>query len=310
MTKTGNSSSGKKRGSSKRPSAKGRPSSSLSGGKRKEKSRARRKSASVVEKDIPLWAHWTATVSFALLMGLGAYFLLIRPYAYRWKPCYGTKEYEVCMPGGMELYGIDVSHHQGLIDWSRVSECSGNEYPLRFVFIKATEGGNFKDENYDYNIEEARKSGLSCGSYLFYNPSTPPELQAGFFIHNVSLRAGDLPPVLDVEKHGDSREEFQRDILKCVAILESYYGVKPVIYTSYKFKKRYLDTPELNGYPFWMAHYYVEKPDNDAAWTLWQFTDRGRVSGIDGYTDLNAFNGTMSDFRKLLAVRDVDRKAE
>lgn len=220
---------------------------------------------------------------------------LIRPYSYRWRPCSGSKEYGACIPDGYAAYGIDVSHHQGTIDWDKVT-AAGKQYKVEFVFLKATEGGTFKDENYDENIAAARAAGLRCGSYHFYNPATSPGRQAEFFIASASVLNGDLPPVLDLERRGGQDAQFQREVLEWLRIVERRYGIKPIIYTSYKFKTRYLTDPVFDEYTFWIAHYYVEKPAQDCGWTLWQFTDRGRVPGIEGYTDMNVFSGSRREF--------------
>lgn len=204
------------------------------------------------------------------------------------------------MPHGFSVFGIDVSHHQGSIDWDKVAGTSQNEYPISFVMIKATEGGDFMDENYDSNIVNARRVGLTCGSYLFFNPKTDPVVQTEFFTKAVALYPGDIPPVIDVEQHGDSRELLQKRLLECLRLIENHYGVRPVIYTSYKFRRHYLDNPAFDDYLFWIAHHYVEKLADDAEWTFWQFTDRGRVNGISGYTDLNTFAGTQAEFRSIL----------
>lgn len=247
-----------------------------------------------------MWMRHALMVLFYCLVCWFAYLFLIKPYSYRWRPCYGSKEYEVCMPHGFKVFGIDVSHHQGTIDWDRLALTGQNDYPIRFALVKATEGGDFKDENYDANIANARRVGMTCGSYLFFNPMTDPSVQASFFTSAVTLQSGDIPPVVDVEQRGESRELLQRHLLECLRLIERHYGVKPIIYTSYKFRHHYLNIPAFNDYLFWIAHYYVEKPDDDARWTLWQFTDRGRVDGISGYTDLNAFAGTPDEFHSIL----------
>lgn len=213
------------------------------------------------------------------------------------------------MPAGYGLYGMDVSHHQGTIDWTKVAASVTGEFPLSFVIVKATEGKGFLDENLASNRAGAREAGLAFGAYLFYDPSDTPQSQAEFFIGNVPLRAGDLPPVVDVEKRAGSAESFQQNLLACLRILESHYGVKPVIYASYKFRKRYLTSDEFDAYPFWVAHYYVDEPCEDGtAWDLWQFTDRGRVPGIRGNTDLDVFAGTSADFHKLLVTAPPSEK--
>ena len=284
----------KRRGSSKHRTGAGRPSS-RSASKRK----TRRRSADL-DKELPVWAQILLTVCGSIAILVSAYFVMIRPYSYRWKPCYGSKEYEVCMPSGFQVYGIDVSHHQGEVNWNRIAASSSREFPILFAMIKATEGGDFLDENYAANFAAARMSGLACGAYLFYNPDSPPDAQAAFYINNVSLGKGCLPPVIDIENNGESRNRLQTDLLECLDILEKHYGVKPIIYASYKFWKHYLNNPSFRKYHLWIAHYRTDRPESDTGWSIWQFSDRGRMDGIRGYVDLNVFNGDVSDFRSLL----------
>ena len=249
---------------------------------------------------MPDWLHWLITVLLMLLASICAYYMFFRPYFYRWKPCQGTKEYGVCLPSGYHCYGIDVSHHQGKIDWHRVALVSSmNGYPVRFVIMKATEGSTFTDSEYLDNIREARAAGFVCGVYHFYDPGTSPDKQAEHFINTVKLQRGDFVPVVDVERTGRSSADFQRELLQFLKILEAHYGVKPVIYASAKFQKRHLGSPSFEGYPFWVAHYYVNHPETEKQWRIWQFTDRARIEGIGEYTDFNVFNGSEADFNSL-----------
>lgn len=251
--------------------------------------------------ELPAWANWVLASAFALMLCVAAYFIVIRPYSYRWKPCNGMKEYKVCIPLETRILGIDISHHQGFIDWELMMQPS-EMHPVRFVFMKATEGGDFKDENFDDNFEAAGTAGVARGAYLFYNPESTPESQAAFFIENVRLAKGDLPPVIDIERSVRSSDmsKLRGDLLECMRLLEDHYGVKPIIYSSYKYWKNCLNAPDFGDCPFWIAHYYVEKLDDKAVWTFWQFTDRGHVPGIRGYTDLNLFNGDEAEFGEFL----------
>lgn len=268
--------------------------------KRNPKKSSRKTVKREKHSEISEWLHWLYTILIVSLASLGSYLFLIRPFSYRWKPCYGSKEYEICIPNGYSVYGIDVSHYQGRIDWQRVAVSSEGEYPLRFVMLKATEGGDYKDSTFDANIDSARQAGLICGAYHFYNPKTSPIDQANFFTKNVELFSGDLPPVVDIESRGDDKETLQKDLLKWLSIVENHYGIRPIIYTSVKFRHKYLDNHEFDKYQFWIAHYYVDKPDTETEWKFWQCSDRARIGGIEGHTDLNVFAGSLSDLQKIL----------
>ena len=116
-----------------------------------------------------------------------------------WKPCYGLKAYGVCMPAGFHIHGIDVSHYQGNIDWQRLTQTRQSQFPIHFIFMKASEGGDYGDRVFQANFDSAKAYGFIRGAYHFYNPKTDPVRQADFFINSVKLDTGDLPPVLDIE---------------------------------------------------------------------------------------------------------------
>ena len=260
----------------------------------------RQKVQPVKDYYIPDWMHWVLTILIIGLVSVGAYYMFLRPYFYRLRPCRGTREYGVCLPSGFLCYGIDVSHHQGQINWRDAALSSAvNEFPIRFVIMKATEGSTFTDPEYTYNIREARTVGFVCGVYHFYDPGVSPQKQAEHFINTVKLQKGDLAPVVDVERSGRSSGDLQRELLEFLKALETHYGVKPIIYASTKFCKRHLNNPALDNYPFWVAHYYVVRPETDKPWAFWQFTDHASVEGIREYTDFNVFRGTEKEFNEL-----------
>ncbi|MDO4164749.1 MAG: glycoside hydrolase family 25 protein [Bacteroides sp.] len=245
---------------------------------------------------MPTWVRNTLAVCIVLVFAAIFYWFFVRPYAYRWKPCYGMKGYGVCLPCSYEVHGIDISHYQGNIDWESLAQNKESEFPLHFVFMKATEGGDHGDERFAQNFELARKYGFVRGAYHYFIPQTDADKQADFFIRTVQLDAGDLPPVLDVEVTGrKSVPELQAAVRVWLDKVEAHYGVKPILYTSYKFKERYLSDSIFNTYPYWIAHYYVDSVRYEGKWHFWQHTDVGRVSGIKEEVDLDVFNGTLEE---------------
>lgn len=164
----------------------------------------------------------------------------------------------VC-PADYEVHGIDISHYQGSIDWVQLTTNKTTKFPIHFVFMKATEGGDHADDTFPFNFDQAHRYGFIRGAYHFFSPKTDPLKQADFFIRTVQLIPGDLPPVLDVETIGKSTPHDLRIAVKTwLDRIESHYGVKPILYTSYKFKNRYLSDSVFNTYPYWIAHYYVD----------------------------------------------------
>jgi lysozyme len=269
----------------------------------KKKSAPRKRKASASKrgrKETPAWVRYLLSVVASVVFMLLFFYFFIRPYMYRWKPCYGLKGYGVCMPYGFKVHGIDVSHYQGKVDWAELAKAQNDEqFPLRFVFMKASEGGDLADDAFQANFDSAKAHGFVRGAYHFYNPKTDPVRQADFFIRSVQLRRGDLPPVLDIEQRGSSKSQLQRDLKIWLQRVEAHYGVKPILYASYKFKTDYLTDSVFNTYPYWIAHYYVDSVAYEGDWKFWQHTDVGTLPGIKGHVDLNVLHGTMEDLEAL-----------
>ncbi len=105
---------------------------------------------------------------------------------------------------------------------------------------------------------------------------------------------------LDVEKTGKhSTADFRMAVKIWLDRVEAHYGVKPILYTSYKFKTKYLDDPAFDSYPYWIAHYYVDSVAYVGQWRFWQHTDVGTVPGIKEEVDLNVFNGSLDELKAL-----------
>lgn len=261
---------------------------------------SKRKAKKVIRREVPAWVRYLLGLLVVVVFVSGFYWFFIRPYAYRWKPCYGYKGYGICMPVGYQVHGADISHYQGEVAWDRLAQTRQGQFPIRFIFMKATEGGDYADDKFVANFDSARAHGFIRGAYHFYNPKTDAAKQADFFIRSVKLEPGDLPPVLDIEKKGKDMKKLQQDLKVWLRKVESHYGVKPIIYASYKFKTRYLNDSVFNTYPYWIAHYYVDSVQYQGEWKFWQHTDVGTLPGIDEKVDLNIFNGSLPELKQLL----------
>lgn len=251
------------------------------------------------ERSMPVWLRNVIAAFIAVAFLSAFFYFFIRPYSYRWKPCYGFKAYGVCMPSGFSVHGIDVSHHQGMIDWKMLTQTRQGKFPVHFVFMKASEGGDYGDKVFQANFDSAKVHGFIRGAYHFYNPKTDPIRQADFFINSVKLDSGDLPPVLDIEKRADDEKVLRRDLKIWLDKIEQHYKVKPILYTSYKFKTRYLNDSIFDSYPYWIAHYYVDSVKYKGDWKFWQHTDVGTLPGIRGKVDLNIFNGSLEELHSM-----------
>ena len=264
-----------------------------------KKTSARKRTVPNQPKEMSTFMKYLIAGCIIIVFSFSFYFLFIRPYAYRWRPCHGRKWYGDCMPCCYDVHGIDISHYQGEIDWNELKTSKTSEYPIEFIFIKATEGGDHKDSTFTRNFESARKHGLIRGAYHFFTPHTDPVKQAEFYIQNVKLKAGDLPPVLDIELKGKNEDdEIKQRVKIWMECIEKHYGVKPILYTSYKFKEKYLNDSTINTYPYWIAHYYVDSVKYKGEWKFWQHTDIGTVPGIGEDVDLDVFNGSLEQLKQ------------
>jgi len=243
---------------------------------------------------------WLYTVLLLLVWCAGLYYFT-RPYNNIWQALY----HNAGIPEGYEVRGIDVSHYQGVINWERVCRTDIKDAPVSFVIMKATEGVSIKDKQFPYNFKESLRYGLLRGAYHFFTPSESATKQAAYYTQNVHLKKGDLPPVLDIEEIGNLNPQEIRDaVLAWLLIVEDHYGATPILYTYLNFKERYLNGPEFERYPFWIAHYYVPKLSWTGKWNFWQHTDRGRLPGIQTFVDFNVYNGSMYSLQQLCLKKD------
>jgi len=194
-----------------------------------------------------------------------------------------------------EARGIDVSHYQGRIDWRAVAGEG-----IGFAYVKATEGVTFTDPAFARNWSGAAGAGIARGAYHRFRAGRDAVAQARHFLSVVTLRAGDLPPVLDVESaDGVSDTRLVRGVRTWLAEVEQATGVRPIVYTKPGFRRAHLGRA-LDDYPLWIAEYGVDAPSVDR-WHLWQHSERGRVSGIGTEVDLDRFNGSHAELRELAA---------
>lgn len=203
--------------------------------------------------------------------------------------------------------GIDVSRFQGKIDWRKVAG-SGQ---VQFVYIKATEGTSMKDPYYKANLDSARAAGILAGSYHVYSSKTSADEQFANFKSVVSKKKQDLIPVLDIEGYHSGNLSMSR-VDRLLELMETEYGVKPMIYTSEALFFRYFDNKKYEGYPIFIARY---KGVPRGRYLIWQHSYKGSVPGISGRVDLDIFHpdATLEDLMtprmKIKLAREADSVA-
>lgn len=197
-----------------------------------------------------------------------------------------------------QVHGIDVSHHQGRIDWDEVAKDS----KVGYVYLKATEGTGFVDNTYKYNFQACKRVGLKVGSYLFFRPNQSAKGQFDLFVSTVDTKKQDLLPFIDVEVvNGVSASVLQTRLLELCDLFEREYGKKPIIYTGRIFYQKYLyGNPRLRTYKYFIAAYSPSEPPalhDGLEYPMWQYSSTGRVRGIRGNVDMSRLVGrtTMRD---------------
>jgi lysozyme len=197
------------------------------------------------------------------------------------------------------IRGIDISHYQGNIDWIKVATNNA------FVFIKATEGEKNHDPMFKANWAGAQSVGLPVGAYHFFDPAQDAGLQAQHFCDALDSVTGKrLPPMFDIEKTGGvSQALILTKVQKWMDLVEKHTGQKPIIYTNVSIGTQTRLAKKFSKYLLWVAQYGVKAPAlcGWPKWTLWQYSQTGRVPGIAGDVDLDYFAGTIAELHALLA---------
>lgn len=208
--------------------------------------------------------------------------------------------------------GIDVSHHNGNIDFKKVAADG-----ISFVFIKATQGKSFRSSKFLQFVRDAKAAGLLIGAYHYVDDSAgsvdAAKAEAQNFYRAIQDAGGigvfDLPPVMDYEsnKKGYSKATITDVAKTFLEEIQRLTGVKPLVYTYPAFIGNFTG---LSSYPLWIARYSNQTPADASGWTrwdFWQYSDgaaggylpRGnrKVDGISGAVDLNEFNGTAAELK-------------
>lgn len=195
------------------------------------------------------------------------------------------------------IRGIDVSHHQGRIDWQRVAADD-----VAFAIIKATEGGDYVDDTFAQNLRQARAAGLAVGAYHFFTFCRPGADQAKNFISTVPPGGQLLPPVVDIEFHGNcphrpSPAELGAELLAFLGPVEAAYGKPAIIYITDDAAPTY--SAHIAIRHRWLRS--IAMPPKEDDWVYWQYLDTGRVDGISGDVDLNVLKGGPARLTELFA---------
>ena len=191
--------------------------------------------------------------------------------------------------------GIDVSTYQGTIDWNAV-KAAGIDYVFVRAAYRGYETGRIvPDDLFAQNIEGAAAAGLHVGVYLFSQALSEQEAleEADYLLELIDGYPVDYPVVYDQEEYtadqartdGLTGEQATANALAfCERIYEA--GYIPMVYTNNDWAQNMYDMEQLDHYPIWYAE-YAAAPSLTGGFAMWQYTDEGKVDGVQGPVDLN-----------------------
>lgn len=185
-------------------------------------------------------------------------------------------------------FGIDISHHNGIINWGKVAETTS----LLFVYIKATEGSNYIDPLYHNNLRDAKEKGFKVGSYHFFRMTSSAHDQFDNFKKNVDSTKQDLIPMVDVETNDNFSNKELRDSLNVfIGLIKRHYGQAPMIYATNKSYNQ-ICGGLYGAYHLYIGRYGKNPPSlkGKGQYTIWQYTESARIDGIPKPVDKAVFN--------------------
>lgn len=228
---------------------------------------------------------------------------------------------------GPMVKGIDVSDHNGTIDWDAFARSGLYSFAIaRTGDLRAQGGRNPIDDKFDLNFKAIRRVGVRRGSYQFFRGGFDGEQQADLLVDQIERAGGaidsDLPPAIDIERSGQVYADDR--VVPTAAVLtetkrwlqrvESRLGVTPIIYTGewwhWMVSQKGLGGP-FAGYPLWTASYGTRccrmpvgldgGPAPWSQWAIWQHTADGTVPGIRRGVDVNRFRGDEAALARFVA---------
>jgi MYXO-CTERM domain-containing protein len=212
----------------------------------------------------------------------------------------------VVCPGATTTPGIDVNAYKGTIDWTAV-KAEG----IEFAYARAWTG-TATDALFAQYWSGMSAAGLLRGAYMFFRPEADPSAQADAVINAVggSLAPGDLPVAIEVDATGGQpAATIAANLAIAIDKVATGTGRQPLILTSAGFWNGSVASSQFASVPLYVAHWGVSCPNTPtgwSAWTLWQSTDAGAVSGVTGAVDRDSFNGTLAQLRGLAGIVDGD----
>lgn len=191
--------------------------------------------------------------------------------------------------------GIDISAHNGMMSFEGAKEDG-----IEFVFIKATEGTDFRDTNFRLNYEKASEADLKIGVYHYFRFDKDGVSQALNLLRTIGDRRLDLGIAVDVESTGNAKNVPLDSIRQRLAAMIDYLNLRGYRVTLYSNRDGYYEylKEDFRGFPLWICSF--QRTPIEEEWTFWQYYHHGRVKGIRGDVDMNAFGGSRKEWAEYL----------
>ncbi|MCM1035873.1 MAG: hypothetical protein NC406_00930 [Bacteroides sp.] len=190
-------------------------------------------------------------------------------------------------PAEYPVRGIDLSAHNGRVDFSRVADAG-----IDFAILKASEGATWRDSLFERNYAAAMDAGLRVGAYHFFRFDVDGWRQSVNILRALGARHLDLPVAIDVEEWANPPDATTAEVvanLRSLVELLRQNGREPMIYTNkngyYRFIRGRFDDVAL-----WICSFTNPPLADQSRWTLWQHSHIGRVAGVRGPVDISTYN--------------------
>lgn len=199
----------------------------------------------------------------------------------------------------IKLSGIDVSRHQGNIDWKKVKASEKVDFAIiRVGYRGYTEGKIYEDTTFINNVKEAYNNGIKIGLYFYSSAINEAEaIEEAKYVLNLINKYGiknyiTYPIVYDIEDFEGTRNytltvSQRTNLAKVFCNTIANAGYKPMVYSYTYFLQTKLNMNELNNFDVWAADYSGKVNYYTGKYTIWQYTDKGTVDGIIGNVDMN-----------------------
>ena len=199
------------------------------------------------------------------------------------------------LPNGAVARGIDVSNHQGTVDWNKVKAAG-----IDFAILKVGPVYGKPDDSFERNAAECERLGIPYGVYYYSYARSVEDAnkEADRTLAWLGGHHPSLPVYYDLEDSYILQDsDFSKD--KLTQIAQAFcnrmeaVGFKSGIYANLNWLNNYLNSPSLSGYDHWVAQYNW-RCDYAGSYSFWQYSSSGNVPGVNGRCDMNyCFNGSL-----------------